>query len=74
MLSTNLDKKGLEFVSTYEHRVKPIYAAQWHPEANSFEFGAFRLNEQHQQPESAPLVHIRRSRLEQNLSRELIIH
>jgi gamma-glutamyl hydrolase len=33
-LSTNADREGLEFVSTMEHETLPIYATQWHPEAN----------------------------------------
>jgi hypothetical protein len=33
-LSTNFDRDGLEFVSTMEHKSLPIYATQWHPEAN----------------------------------------
>eukprot|EP00906_Rhabdomonas_costata_P035871 RCo050386 len=32
-LSTNLDRKGWEFVSTMEGRSLPFYAVQWHPEA-----------------------------------------
>jgi gamma-glutamyl hydrolase len=35
IVSTNKDKQGLEFVSTYEHKTLPIYAVQWHPEANA---------------------------------------
>ncbi|GMI51584.1 hypothetical protein ScalyP_jg3152 [Parmales sp. scaly parma] len=36
-LTTNLDRSGFEFVSTLEHVNKPVYATQWHPEANQFD-------------------------------------
>jgi gamma-glutamyl hydrolase len=36
--STNVDINGVEFVSTMEHATKPIYATQWHPEANAFSY------------------------------------
>lgn len=36
-LSTNRDRGGLAFVSTMEHASLPIYATQWHPEANQFD-------------------------------------
>lgn len=39
MLSTNKDRKGVEFVSTIEAFKYPIYGSQWHPEKNTFEFG-----------------------------------
>jgi hypothetical protein len=32
MLSTNVDGKGREFVSTMEHRSANIFGVQWHPE------------------------------------------
>ncbi|CAG5119558.1 unnamed protein product [Candidula unifasciata] len=35
-LSTNKDRKGVEFVSSIEAKEYPIYGAQWHPEKNSF--------------------------------------
>merc|ERR1711924_362021 len=38
MLSTNVDRKELEFVSTMEARRYPILATQWHPERNQFEW------------------------------------
>lgn len=53
VLSTNVDRKGVPFVSTFEGlssgrsvvsdcslsgKTLPIYATQWHPEKNSFEF------------------------------------
>jgi gamma-glutamyl hydrolase len=39
MLSTNKDRKGIEFVSTIEAFDYPIYGYQWHPEKNTFEWG-----------------------------------
>ncbi|XP_072033902.1 gamma-glutamyl hydrolase-like [Amphiura filiformis] len=36
ILSTNFDDKGVEFISTMEAYEYPIYATQWHPEANQF--------------------------------------
>ena len=36
-LSTNHDKDGLPFVSTFEHESHQIWATQWHPEANAFD-------------------------------------
>ncbi|GMH58164.1 hypothetical protein TrRE_jg5352 [Triparma retinervis] len=35
--STNLDREGKEFVSSLEHSSLPIFATQWHPEANQFD-------------------------------------
>lgn len=32
ILSTNFDRKGVEFVSTAEHKRFPFYAIQWHAE------------------------------------------
>jgi len=32
--SINFDKEGKEFVSSLEHSSLPIFATQWHPEAN----------------------------------------
>ncbi|MBN3309688.1 GGH hydrolase, partial [Amia calva] len=37
ILTTNIDKK-LEFVSTMEAYEFPIYATQWHPEKNPYEW------------------------------------
>lgn len=39
VLSTNYDRKGVEFVSTIESKAYPIFGSQWHPEKNNFEFG-----------------------------------
>ena len=38
ILSTNLDYKGLEYVSTIEHLEYPIYGTQWHPEKPAYEW------------------------------------
>lgn len=38
VLSTNLDARGKEFVSTIEGIRYPFYAMQWHPEKNIFEW------------------------------------
>lgn len=38
LLSVNKDKKGKPFVSTIEGKKYPIYATQWHPEKQAFEF------------------------------------
>jgi gamma-glutamyl hydrolase len=37
LLSTNVDRQGMEFVSSYEHRTYPIYGTQYHPEKSMFE-------------------------------------
>jgi gamma-glutamyl hydrolase len=37
VLSTNVDRQGVEFVSTVESFKYPIYGSQWHPEKNNFE-------------------------------------
>jgi gamma-glutamyl hydrolase len=39
VLSTNVDRKGREFVSTIEAKAMPLYGTQWHPEKNNFEWG-----------------------------------
>ncbi|KAK3090350.1 hypothetical protein FSP39_011098 [Pinctada imbricata] len=36
VLSTNKDRKGLEFISTFEAYKYPIYGIQWHPEKNNY--------------------------------------
>ena len=36
-LSTNRDRGGLVFVSSMEHATLPLFATQWHPEANQFD-------------------------------------
>jgi len=39
MLSTAVDRNGVEYVSTAEHKKYPFFATQWHPEKPPFEFG-----------------------------------
>lgn len=41
VLSTNYDRKGFQFVSAYEAKKYPVYAVQFHPEKNSFEYGEY---------------------------------
>ncbi|XP_067857210.1 gamma-glutamyl hydrolase isoform X2 [Heptranchias perlo] len=38
ILSTNNDRKGVEFVSTMEGIRYPFYGVQWHPEVNQFQW------------------------------------
>lgn len=38
LLSTNVDRQGVEFVSTIEAFNYPIFGTQWHPEKNTFEW------------------------------------
>ncbi|XP_078095617.1 gamma-glutamyl hydrolase isoform X2 [Mustelus asterias] len=38
ILSTNNDRKGVEFVSTMEGILHPFYGVQWHPEVNRFQW------------------------------------
>lgn len=38
LISTNVDRKGLNFVSTIEAFDYPIYGTQWHPERPQFEW------------------------------------
>lgn len=38
VVSTNRDRKGVEFISTIEHLTSPIYGVQWHPERPQYEF------------------------------------
>ena len=46
LISTNDDLDGKNFVSTIESKSadKAIYATQWHPEKNNFEYGAVDNN------------------------------
>lgn len=41
VLSTNMDRKGVEFISSVEGIQAPIYAVQYHPEKNIFEWGTY---------------------------------
>lgn len=47
-LSTNVDKGGLRFISTMEHKTLPIYATQWHPEANAHDRDHVTVNHSHE--------------------------
>ncbi len=38
LLSTNVDRQGVEFVSTIEAFNYPIFGTQWHPEKNTYEY------------------------------------
>jgi gamma-glutamyl hydrolase len=38
VLSTNVDRKGREFVSTIEGKKYPFFGTQWHPEKNPWEW------------------------------------
>ena len=38
LLSTNVDRKGKPFGATIEARDYPVFATQWHPERNQFEW------------------------------------
>jgi gamma-glutamyl hydrolase len=38
VLTTNVDRKGIEFVSTLEAKKYPFYSTQWHPEKCAFEW------------------------------------
>jgi len=44
VLATNVDRKGKEFVSLVEGKKYPVYASQFHPEKNNFEWGAQEEN------------------------------
>jgi gamma-glutamyl hydrolase len=39
MIGTSKNEKGVEFVSSIEHKTLPIIGNQWHPEKNQFERG-----------------------------------
>ena len=42
VISTNVDRNGISYISTVESKDPEdmIYATQWHPEKNTFEYGA----------------------------------
>jgi len=48
VLATNVDRKGKAFVSLVEGKKYPVYASQFHPEKNNFEWSA---------QESVPIPH-----------------
>jgi gamma-glutamyl hydrolase len=39
VLNTAVDRAGIEYVASAEHKKYPFYATQWHPEKPPFEFG-----------------------------------
>ncbi|EGZ26246.1 hypothetical protein PHYSODRAFT_359609 [Phytophthora sojae] len=41
VLATNVDRQGVEFISAFEAKEYPVYAVQFHPEKNSFEYGEY---------------------------------
>lgn len=43
ILSTTVDRNGIEYVSTAEHKHYPFYATQWHPEKPPYEFGMHEI-------------------------------
>ena len=40
VLATSVDRKGAEFVASFEGNTLPIYATQWHPEKQIWEWNA----------------------------------
>ena len=42
VVAVNTDETGLEYAALVEHRTLPIYAAQFHPEKNNFEWSVYR--------------------------------
>jgi gamma-glutamyl hydrolase len=38
IITTNVDRNGVEFVSTMEAKKYPFYSMQWHPEKSPFEW------------------------------------
>ncbi|XP_069702026.1 gamma-glutamyl hydrolase A-like [Periplaneta americana] len=44
VLSLNKDRLGFEFVSSFEHKRYPIYGVQFHPEKNTYEWNAEKIN------------------------------
>lgn len=38
MIGTSTDRKGVEYVATFEHKTYPIYCHQYHPEKIEFVF------------------------------------
>lgn len=48
VLSTSVDRKGVEFISTMEAKNYPIFSTQWHPERNAFEW-YWKYRDNHEQ-------------------------
>lgn len=46
-LSINVDRGNLPFISTMEHKSLPIYATQWHPEANAHDRDHLTVDHSH---------------------------
>eukprot|EP01059_Diplonema_ambulator_P007838 TRINITY_DN17351_c0_g1_i1.p1 TRINITY_DN17351_c0_g1~~TRINITY_DN17351_c0_g1_i1.p1 ORF type:complete len:314 (+),score=55.03 TRINITY_DN17351_c0_g1_i1:73-1014(+) len=55
MLSTNVDRKGVPFVSQVEAKTVSVFGTQWHPEKNNYEWGV------NPQDEALPLEAINHS-------------
>lgn len=47
IISVNEDKNGMEFISSFEHKLYPFYGVQFHPEKNAYEW-----NTMHHTPHS----------------------
>lgn len=43
VISTNVDRGGLEFISTIESKDYPIYGSQWHPEKPVYEWNVHEV-------------------------------
>lgn len=41
VLATNVDRRGVEFISAFEAKKYPVYGIQFHPEKNSYEYGEY---------------------------------
>jgi gamma-glutamyl hydrolase len=41
VLALSLDNKGLPYIAMMEAKQYPVYATQWHPEKNAFEWASF---------------------------------
>lgn len=47
VLSTTVDRKGVEYVSTIEHKRYPFFGVQWHPEKVAYEFSDRTIPKSH---------------------------
>lgn len=47
VLSTSVDRGGVEYVSTIEHKRYPFWGVQWHPEKPPFEFSDRTIPKSH---------------------------
>jgi hypothetical protein len=43
-MTTNEDSDGLEFISSLEHAIYPLYGLQFHPEKNIYEWAEDRVH------------------------------